>query len=199
MKKYKTIVLSIIIIIAIVIVGVLVKEMNTIKVSDGVTVTDKNTIKKIKSENIAKRIDITTDNWRNYFEIIEKTKEDKNAFGEITQIIYYKQLKLKDNICGKVTLEVSINGQTVGENTKIFKISTGKEKVGIPDYMQDYVLDDWQCLRIVGDIYEINISDDLWNNEGWLDIEIENSTITLRKYEDYMKELEEYLLINDKK
>lgn len=65
-------------------------------------------VKEEKKKEKVKAIDITLDNWQEYFELTEEKDLWKNDFGEITQGYIENWLKLKDEYKPAVDKETSI-------------------------------------------------------------------------------------------
>ena len=94
--------------------------------------------KEEKKKEKVKAIDITLDNWQEYFELVEEAELYKNAFGEITEGYIYDCLKLKDNY--KFALEKETSVAIECRYDKVWRYieintETGEIKVGdiVPD------------------------------------------------------------------
>lgn len=119
-------------------------------------------------------IPITTENWKDYFDIEDTEETRKDAFGDITSILKYTLLKLKDdNIYGCITLKLKILESDTTNNEQIITIYNGmKKQVGIGQIMDkdkdnkiyDTRIDknNIQCIQAKGTIYKIEIPQEKW-------------------------------------
>ncbi len=153
-----------------------------------------------------KEIPITTENWKEYITTEDTTAENKDNFGNVTSKYEKTQLKLKDNICGYVVLELNIpknkynkkqNIVIIGgtnnyyENSLIIYGEQTKEG-DITIYHERFTLDDLEVVQIKGYIYTIDIPEEMWRtrkNSGEKYINYENITL----YKDNTNENRNYI------
>lgn len=155
---------------------------------------------------------ITKDNWKDYIIAEDITEEITNEFGEVLRTNKNTVLKLKENICGYVIIEIKEKSTThteiitlTGGNTNHTSIATDYLSKHIGEkqiYDNTTTIDNIECIQIKGYIYKLNIPDNLWKtnrNTGNQYIKIldnyGNFWLTLIKQENYIYSLslEEYL------
>lgn len=160
------------------------------KNEDGIIVENGYTyisIEKLKS--YIQKVDITNDNWRDYFVIEYNTYENKDSFGEVTSTrtdisfankndpnVYYSsgKLKLHDNLYdidfifdGWLPLTMcQEEGEYYGHNFKSGDlIWWGEDANGQLDY-RVFDLDNLTCIQASGYLYLISIPEELISDEG---------------------------------
>ena len=186
------------VIIAIVIIAVLggiilkqQKDINIIKEKLGIsdTKTETKGIKILTQEELSKyikEIPITTDNWKDYVTMENKTEEEEDTFGEVIGYINKHYLKIKgDNIYGYLLLEVNFTDKTYNDNLKTnINVTSGQETnlnvLDIRNSDKTYNINDLQCTRLKGKLYTIDLPDDIWENNNEISIE------TSEKYRENM-------------
>lgn len=130
----------------------------------------------ISSEEIGTyitKVELTLENWTEYIDIVEQTKEEKNAFGEVTDtktsnewIVKNAQLVYFDGLA--IELTVNETGET------IIMESSGSGSDITPEhsvawfYSQNFSMNDLTCNRVIGDLYILNAPKDVWsvNEDG---------------------------------
>lgn len=167
---------------------------------------DKYGNKIISQKELAKcitKVAITTENWKDYFELKDREDISKNAFGEILSISKYTTLNLKDNTYYSTSLEFEITNENLiydhywndnnGEYRKVtisvnngyknewnnYSIYNGVFLDKDPDinvYDYRFTINDIKCNRTIGNVYIFNIPDNFWtvNNNGKKYLFIEN-------------------------
>lgn len=124
-------------------------------------------------------IPVTTENWKEYFECKDITKEEKDAFGEVTGIAKLTQLKLKDNIYGYLILKFKIDNNLTILNRNEAIITVDKQYTNINDFASlknksndknvfDFTIsmNELNCIQVKGNLYKIDLPDDIWQDDG---------------------------------
>ena len=124
-----------------------------------------------------KEIPITTENWKDYITTEDIREENKDAFGNVTSISERTALKLKDNICGYVVLELNIPKNkyrkketiaiTGGQNYQANIVEQVERRtegnIEISNYR--FTIDDLEAVQLKGYIYTIDIPEEIWKTE----------------------------------
>lgn len=157
-------------------------------------------------EQYKEEIIITKDNWKDYIIAEDITEERTNEFGKVLRTNKNTVLKLKENICGYVIIEIKEKSTThtqiitlTGGNTNHTSIDTdylSKHNAEKQIYDNTTTIDNIECIQIKGYIYKLNIPDSLWKtnkNTGNHYIKIHNNNgdywLTLIKQENYIYSL----------
>lgn len=105
----------------------------------------------VKSIIVPMKVEITMDNWQNYFEIADKTYIDRDAFGDIEYISYSQVLRLKP--------EYEVQGTVWGDDADYAQTDIAYDISWIED--ERYVTVDWSTGEItIGDIVESEYEDE---------------------------------------
>ena len=180
--------MAVIIIIIIILLGIVIKQSKDIaeiKKSIGIeSKEDNKQEKRISKEEFTKyikQVDITTENWKDYFEITEETKEYKNNFGDITETVSDIIFKLNDKYYDvgelyNTSLEIEIPKDKAlniaGEiyNKRIIEFNNKSKSLVIskPGFLKNdketITLDEIKCIRATGILYYLdNIPKEYWN------------------------------------
>lgn len=182
MKK-SNIVIGILIVIIIIQFGIIIKQQHKDNGSI-VKSIEKNekSISKEEFKKYIKKVDITTENWKDYFVLERNIHEEKNSFGDIVSTANYFIFKLNNSYYdiaefNGISLEVEIPKEKAlnlgGEiyNTKIIDFyNSAKQSNEIYDGAliknADVILtiDDFKCIRAKGSLYYLdNIPSEFWN------------------------------------
>ena len=140
------------------------------------------------------KVELTTENWKEYMDIVEKTIETKNKFGEVISTTTNTSLTAKNALAcyfDDFAIELTIieSGETIYSESLVGKIGVPILNNAKTFKWEDYVIDDFVCERIIGDLY---ILKDIPNECISVD---ENGTefICIGSSDDYMKSEFEYL------
>lgn len=166
------------------------KNNSILKESNNNNNSNKNDVITLTREQLAQyttELPITIDNWKDYIELEDKEEENKDAFGEITRIDKYTSLKIKDNICGYITIEYEITDKNLLEYptnpTQTVTIESGKSSNNYINFITDknndksitkdrtFTINYMKCNRIKGKLYTIDLPDDIWGNQNKIIIE----------------------------
>lgn len=122
---------------------------------------------------------VTTENWKDYFECKDITKESKNAFGEVTSIGKTTQLKLKDNIYGCLILKLKINKDLVAFDREEAIITVNRQYINLNDSISlknksndknnfdgTISMNELTCIQVKGSLYKIDLPDNIWQDNG---------------------------------
>lgn len=124
-------------------------------------------------------VEITMDNWSQYFEIIERKNEEKNAFGEVETTHIYNVFALKDEYADKLDTEE--------ENAVAVEVSYdwGTKDLGTMNASDDKAVDfSYDCMDVFGYHYGVNVGMAANPSEGLI---VENITVTRVQGTIYLK------------
>lgn len=231
--KINKIIIAVICILIIILLGTVIKQqqdINEIKKRIGLnnrqttqSIVDNNEpkqeIKEISKEEFRKyikQIDITTDNWKDYFEIEYKTLEDKDAFGEVigTQKLIIFKLNNKYYGIGELIdtaleieypLEKANPEYTLRDiiNKTALSINNGSNSatMGVPNWIkknENITIDDIKCTRAKGTLYYLdNIPSEYWNIMQGSSIAGKTEEYIRVEGKDYFKYQENYNFVKD--
>ena len=197
--KNKNVIIGIAVIIIIILLGIIIKQskdITEIKKSIGMKDveeinTDNKSIDKSKSiskEEFTKyiqKVELTTDNWKNYFEIEEKTTEDKNEWGEVTETRINKYLQLKQPYyeTGELIdtiMDIEIDKSKLDEfyynknkKTVVFQYTEGEKSNGNKRAIEslygwdNITMEDMKCTRIKGTLYYLkDFAESNWQTDS---------------------------------
>ena len=119
------------------------------------------------------------DNWSQYFEIIERKNEEKNAFGEVETTHIYNVFALKDEYADKLDTEE--------ENAVAVEVSYdwGTKDLGTMNASDDKAVDfSYDCMDVFGYHYGVNVGMAANPSEGLI---VENITVTRVQGTIYLK------------
>ena len=125
-------------------------------------------------------VQITTENWLDYFELENITEENTDAFGEVTSIIKKTGIKTKeDNIYSlDVVLEVALSDKEIlfkSIDTQTFiingissyvseiydiNLTPRKPEENVSDYT--FTIDYLECTRATGTLYILDLPEEEW-------------------------------------
>ena len=99
------------------------------------------------------KVELTSENWKEYIDIVEKTTERKNKFGDVISTNTYTSLTTPNALAcffDDFAIELTIieSGETIYCEDFVGDISAKS-----PIEWEDYVIDDFVCERIIGDLY----------------------------------------------
>lgn len=176
--KKKKIIIFLAIILVIMIIGLIINNKN----SNG----NKRIISQDElSQYITEKIQISIENWKDYIITEDTIVENKNDFGELTSIYKSTKLKLKNDICGYVILNVKAKNKQewFGDTEEILTICGGRgslndlliynkernEKSNTENEVEindrTFTIDDIECTQLTGYLYKINIPDSIWETD----------------------------------
>ena len=195
------------VIIAIVIIAVLggiiikqQKDINVMKERTGIsdTKTETKETKTLTQEELSKyikEIPITTDNWKDYVTIENKKVENKDQFGDVISYTnqYYTKIK-ENNIYGYLLLKVNWNDRVNENDSASIEVMSGRDTdIFIPfistENVKTYTINDFQCIKLKGNLYTIDLPDDIWENNNQISVE------TSEKYRENVQGNNEYIYI----
>ena len=161
-----------------------------------------NDIKTLTQEEFSKyikEIPVTTDNWKEYVTIESKEKQNFDSFGEVTRTYYQPYAKIEDNnVYGYLLLEVKVISSDIMLNdgftdTNIISVTSGRDsEIYIPNHKDNAMCtaNDLQCTRIKGNLYTIDLPEDIWGTKGEIIIE------TSEKYREHVHGNNEAIIIS---
>lgn len=136
-------------------------------------------ISKEEFKKYIKQVDITTENWKDYFEVTEETKESKNSFGDVTATDSYITFKLNDKYYDigelyNTSLEIEIPKEKAPNiagkihNKRILDFYNKKATLSKPELFgndkETITLNEIKCIRATGILYYLdNIPKEYWN------------------------------------
>lgn len=188
--KSKNVIIGIAVVIIIILLGIIIKQnkdiveiKKSIGIEDVEEIKDNNSKSKVmtKAEFVKyiEKVELTTENWKDYFEITEETEETKNNFGEVTNTLSYIIFKLNNKYydMGKLyntSLEIEIPKEKApnigGEiyNKRIIDFNNKKAtllKIELfGNDKETITLDEIKCIRATGILYYLdNIPKEYWN------------------------------------
>ena len=172
-------------------IGVIIKQGQDIKeikkqfgIEDKQTDTVEKEISTEEFRKYIKQINITTENWKDYFELEEETQEEKNAFGDIISSQRLITFKLNDNYYENadttdIALEIEIPEEKAldyKQNKTTIQLFAGRNEISITTQglikdNENITINDIKCTRAVGTIYYLdNIPDEYWNIENGMTV-----------------------------
>ena len=184
MKKEKKINIKVIILVIIAIVIIVVssviiikqqKDINVMKektsTSDTKEITgEQDDTTTISLENFLghiKKIDITPENWKDYFEFEQTTEEAKNPFGEVTGLQTHNIIKLKDNnlsYSSYAVLEIEIPKGKAHYDTKQIAYLENENSYEFFNYINGTITtDEISCTKAKGSVFYLDFPDNYWN------------------------------------
>ena len=100
------------------------------------------------------KVELTTENWQDYLDIVELTEQERNGFGEVVSTYTSTEFTAK-NAVGCYFDDVAINFSVIETGDKIY--CEGQfHRVIIPDNYsyswEGYTINDFTCEKIVGDL-----------------------------------------------
>ena len=106
-------------------------------------------------------VELTTENWMDYIEVCTYTREkvERDAFGEIvsTETVTYHELGAKgDRYYNFRDFVIELKNKTTGE----LETYKGTNDAWIPGVEEDFRLDEYECTRIKGTIYFVDIPEE---------------------------------------
>lgn len=172
-----------------------------------------NNIRAISQEELSKyktELTITQENWKDYIVAEDKTTENKDEFGELKSIEKNTYLKLKDDICGYVILELKIPnisdeetytiiGGTDGNSVTVYSNSTTNidSVTKIPTYDSTFNINELENVQVKGYIYTIDIPDDVWKTDKdgneYFKVEIDKNHSSIYYKEDTKSDRADYI------
>ena len=201
---------QIIFIVCIVIIGIVIfainrpKEINYKNDNNTSSYSQDSEDKRLTMEELEQykidKVEITTENWKEYITTEDKTKEEKDEFGELKTIKKESGIKIKDNYCGYAVLRfeaVNSNNYYVagvkGGNTTttlyggtdyycssydITKVNSSSKNGNIEIYDDTFTIDDLKCIKAKGYIYKLDVPEEYWNeNKTGIKVYRENGSI----------------------
>lgn len=123
--------------------------------------------KKYCAENML-LVEITPDNWKDYFQVVEETIGTEDGFGEVT---YTTRTVAKPYLEGKYVYGFYNQNNPDKAGAFEFKnLKTGETVAGINRYEEQgtdvvYTLDDFELVRASATLMLLNIPDELWNKQ----------------------------------
>lgn len=107
-------------------------------------------------------VELTTENWMDYIEVCTYTREktERDAFGEIvsTKTVTYHELGVKgDRYYNFRDFVIELKNKTTGE----LETYKGTNDAWIPEVKEDFRLDEYECTRIKGTIYFVDIPEEV--------------------------------------
>ena len=107
-------------------------------------------------------VELTTENWMDYIEVCTYSREEveKDAFGEIvsTETITHYELGAKGNKYYNFRdFVIELKNKTTGE----LETYKGTNDAWIPEVEEDFCLDEYECTRIKGTLYLVDIPDEV--------------------------------------
>ena len=105
-------------------------------------------------------VELTAENWMDYLEVCTYSREkvEKDAFGEIvsTETITHYELGAKGNKCYNFReFVIELKNKTTGE----LETYNGHNDAYVPEVEEDFCLDEYECTRIKGTLYLVDIPD----------------------------------------
>lgn len=226
--KSKNVIIGIAVVIIIILLGIIIKQnkdnaeikqqIADIKKEMGIAEIEIDKSKELSKTEFTKyiqKVELTTENWKDYFEVIEKTREEKDQWGEIknTTKDIYLQLKEPYYDTGELmdtTIELKVNedkierfenGSFVVGTTKTIEFQTGdgsssnggKQSIFSLSGWGDVTTKDMQCTRIKGTLYYLkDFAESNWqtDSQGKKFVNVEN-IIYYKNIKDYGKWLNE--------
>ncbi len=138
------------------------------------------------------KVALTTENWKDYLDIVERTEEERNGFGEVVYSTTSTECTAK-NVMACYFDDVSIDFKII-ENGESVYCEGIFHSLKVPnDYQfswENYTIDDFTCEKIVGDL----IIFDNFPDECLSTYEDGGKFICVGSADDYMT-----MDINDKK
>lgn len=137
------------------------------------------------------KVELTTENWKEYIDIVEKTNVQKNKFGDVISTTTKTGLSAKNAQAyyfNDFALELTIieSGETIYCEDLVGKIGSNTPPLF---KWEDYVIDDFTCNRIIGSVYVLKgiPSECISVDESGTEF------ICIGSSDDYMKSEFEYL------
>ena len=188
--KNKNVIIGISVVIIVILLGIIIKQnkdIAEIKKSIGIEDVEEKQDNNSKSKVMTKaefvkyieKVELTTENWKDYFEITEETEETKNNFGEVTNTLSYIIFKLNNKYYDmgelyNTSLEIEIPKEKApsigGEiyNKRIIDFNNKKAtllKIELfGNDKETITLDEIKCIRATGILYYLdNIPKEYWN------------------------------------
>lgn len=184
--KNKNVIIGMAVIIIIILLGIVIKQSKDIaEIKKSIGIESKEHNKQVKGiskeefKKYIKQVDITTENWKDYFEITEETKEYKNSFGDVTATDSYITFKLNDKYYDigelyNTSLEIEIPKEKAPNiagkihNKRILDFYNKKATLSKPELFgndkETITLDEIKCIRATGILYYLdNIPKEYWN------------------------------------
>ena len=146
-----------------------------------ITINDTPCINAERFPELVETVELTTENWRDYigFEFISYQYETKNAFGEVTETTtytgrhtvvktdkYYQIIGTEENPAA-----IELQHRTTG-NVKMlalegadFLYTSAVQNAG-DSYFEENNLDNYDCLRIQGTLYIVDIPQEVLTDSG---------------------------------
>ena len=156
------------------------KENNSVSDTNEITVEQDGTTT-ISLENFLnhiKKIDITPENWKDYFEFEQTTEETKDPFGEVTDLRTHNIIKLKDNnlsYSSYAVLEIEIPKEKAHYDTKQIAYLENGNSYEFLNYINGTIItDEITCTKAKGSVFYLDFSDNYWN------LDKENNTYFIR-------------------
>ena len=117
--------------------------------------------------NHIKKVDITTENWKDYFEFEQTTEETKDPFGEVTGLRTHNIIKLKDNnlsYSSYAILEIEIPKEKAYYDTKQIAYLENENSYEFFNYINGAItIDEITCTKAKGSVFYLDFSDNYWN------------------------------------
>lgn len=220
--KNKSIIAFIIIFIMMAILTVIIikqeQDIKHIKREIGIEDTEKqeeaNEISKTDFIKYIKQIDITTDNWKDFFEVEESKEDERNAFNDIVDTQRYITFKLNNNYYDigeleNVALEVEVSKEKADvanqtfNNSKTIQFYEGNNKMkqSALNWIKadkSVTIDDFKCTRATGTLYYLdNIPDKYWNIEEGMTVGEKNEQYINVEGTKYYKYHSNYIYLKD--
>lgn len=181
-KQNNKIIIILFIVIIILLIGIIIKQKQDIKeIKETVGIEDKQTdraekeISKEEFRKYIKQVDITTENWKDYFEIEKET----DGFGDVISTQNAIILSLKNNYYNEfdttdISLEIEIPEEKAFDynytkQTVQLLANNNKTSISTQNFLKDnesITIDDIECTSATGTIYYLdNIPNEYWNIE----------------------------------
>lgn len=196
MEKEKKINMKVIIPVIVAIVIIVVSSVIIIKKQKDINVMKENNSMSDKNEitveqdgtttisleeflNHIKKVDITTKNWKEYFEFEQTTEETKDPFGEVTGLQTHNVIKVKDNnlsYSSYAVLEIEIpKGKAIYDTKQIAYLENGNSYKFFDNYINGTITtDEITCTKAKGSVFYLDLPDNYWN------LNKENNTYFIR-------------------
>ena len=99
------------------------------------------------------KVELTTENWKEYIDVVETTTQRKNKFGDVISTNTYTSLTTPNALaCFFDDFAIELTIIETGE-TIYCEDSIGQIVAQSPIEWEEYVIDDFVCERIIGDLY----------------------------------------------
>lgn len=193
--KSKNVIIGIAVVIIIILLGIIIKQnkdnaeikkqIADIKKEMGIAEIEIDKAKELSKTEFTKyiqKVELTTENWKDYFEVKEKTIEEKDQWGEITNIEIEKYINLKEPYYDtgeliQTTMELQVNTNKVkeGYTTKTItffnvngeKLDGCKKSQEILSGWDNISIEDIQCTRIKGTLYYLkDFAESNWQTDS---------------------------------